>query len=303
MKNTFYDFISRFVLTAAHCVPESRGIDVNVILGEHSIRDKSESRKLRIKAQPPFLVHNQYEKNIQAGYVIFDFTLLRLSQQVNFKLYPHIRPVCLPDRSYTDYQGEYATAVGWGYTKVDFAISGNLIEGIDSSPSDALQKIDIRLYRQNKCEDIFQSLDIKIKDINMCAASQQGDACGGDSGGGLVKKSSLGGFYEIVGVISYGIGCRSSFNGQTLPGVYARVSSVVDWIERQTSSGQSCKKPTATEQHSEQHSSSGWGEWTSFTKCNKACGIGNKSRDRHCEGTGCTHAIQTQDRPCIGNQC
>ena len=35
----------------------------------------------------------------------------------------------------------------------------------------------------------------------------------------------------------------SSFQGETLPGVYARVSSVVEWIERLTSSGRSCGQP------------------------------------------------------------
>ena len=35
------------------------------------------------------------------------------------------------------------------------------------------------------------------------------------------------------------------FPGKTLPGVYARVSSVVGWIASKTSSGRSCGKPTA----------------------------------------------------------
>eukprot|EP00092_Neocalanus_flemingeri_P080222 GFUD01100054.1.p1 GENE.GFUD01100054.1~~GFUD01100054.1.p1 ORF type:complete len:403 (+),score=68.03 GFUD01100054.1:140-1348(+) len=309
----------RFVLTAAHCVPKPTGIDVTVILGEHSIRNKLESRLLRIKAQPPFIVHEQFEINIRAGYVIYDFALLRLFKQVNFNLYPHIRPICLPDSSYEDYQGELATVTGWGYTKVDFAISGDLINGIDSSFADTLKKIDIRLYKQKKCEDVFQLLNVQIMDSNVCAASQDGDACGGDSGGGLVRKSSRGGYYEIAGVVSYGIGCRSSFKGETLPGVYARVSSVMGWIEKKTSIGTSCRKPGPTQQRTErpvqnssrkpteisterksiQQPSSGWGAWTSYSKCDTSCGIGMKTRERFCQGSSCTRSQQTQERPCF----
>ena len=36
------------------------------------------------------------------------------------------------------------------------------------------------------------------------------------------------------------------YSGETLPGVYARVSYVVGWIVSNTSSGRSCGKPTAT---------------------------------------------------------
>ena len=38
------------------------------------------------------------------------------------------------------------------------------------------------------------SLDIEIRDVNLCAvAGAGGDACRGDSGGGLIKKTSIDG--------------------------------------------------------------------------------------------------------------
>ena len=113
---------------------------------EHNLLKTSESSELRRKAEPPFLVHDDYEENQRLGYVIYDFTLLRLSERVNFNLYPHIRPICLPDSIFKDYKSEDVTVTGWGYTQVDYAVgnSGNLITGLDSSPSDTLQKIDIR---------------------------------------------------------------------------------------------------------------------------------------------------------------
>ena len=52
-------------------------------------------------------------------------------------------------------------------------------------------------------------------------------------------------YQELVGVISYGIGCKSTYEGGAIPGVYGRVSSVVDWIREETSDGKFCKKPSA----------------------------------------------------------
>ena len=117
---------------------------MNFISGEHNLLTRSESKEQKRKAEPPFLVHEQYEENQREGFVIYDFTLLRLSERVNFSLYPHIRPICLPNSSFKNYQGEDVTVTGWGYTQVDDIFSGNLIIGRDSSPSDTLQKIDIR---------------------------------------------------------------------------------------------------------------------------------------------------------------
>jgi hypothetical protein len=110
--------------------------------GEHNRRTKLESDELRLSAVPPFIVHDQYEE--QYRYLIYDFALLRLSERVNFNLYPHIRPICLPDSSFKDNQGDVVTVVGWGNTEVDHRFSGEIIKGFSYSPSDTLQKIDLR---------------------------------------------------------------------------------------------------------------------------------------------------------------
>ena len=48
-----------------------------------------------------------------------------------------------------------------------------------------------RLYSQEKCAALLGSLKIEIQDMNLCAVSGGGgDACRGDSGGGLIKKTS-----------------------------------------------------------------------------------------------------------------
>ena len=82
---------------------------------------------------------------------------------------------------------------------------------------------------------------IEVRESNLCAVSQIGDSCRGDSGGGLVR---LGRYYELIGVVSYGIGCNSTVQGVKIPGVYARVTSVLNWIRHITDRAQYCQTPS-----------------------------------------------------------
>merc|ERR1711915_922947 len=61
----------------------------------------------------------------------------------------------------------------------------------------------------------------------LCAGLQEGgkDACQGDSGGPLVQEREDGSF-NLVGVVSAGIGCAR----RDIPGLYADVESHLSWI-------------------------------------------------------------------------
>ena len=77
-----------------------------------------------------------------------DFALIELSERVDFSQYPHIRPVCLPDSSHIDYDGQIATVAGWGHHRVTYEDMSSenvqLIEGIAGRKfSDTLQKLDV----------------------------------------------------------------------------------------------------------------------------------------------------------------
>jgi len=70
-------------------------------------------------------------------------------------------------------------------------------------------------------------------DEMLCAGDLIGgkDACRGDSGGPLFCKFESG-VYSQVGVVSWGHDCAKP----DMPGVYARVSSFIKWIENTQSS-------------------------------------------------------------------
>jgi hypothetical protein len=82
----------------------------------------------------------------------------------------------------------------------------------------------------NSSWDYFASHD-HITDNMMCAQGSLlngniTDACQGDSGGPLVCLNNDTGFYELHGTTSWGYGCADP----DYPGVWARVTSVMGWI-------------------------------------------------------------------------
>jgi len=68
-----------------------------------------------------------------------------------------------------------------------------------------------------------------LENTFLCTGWEEGqrDACNGDSGGPLVV-TRADGRAELMGVVSWGIGC--GHRGR--PGVYTRVSEFLPWIEK-----------------------------------------------------------------------
>eukprot|EP00092_Neocalanus_flemingeri_P031312 GFUD01034008.1.p1 GENE.GFUD01034008.1~~GFUD01034008.1.p1 ORF type:complete len:384 (+),score=80.88 GFUD01034008.1:143-1294(+) len=299
----------RFVLTAAHCLPAASQLNITVLLGEHDTTKRGESRTLKIPAKPyRYSRHWGYRHDKQRG-TEYDFAVVELARSVDFAKYPHIRPVCLPGREERDYDGEVGTVVGWGVDEVGFLQTGfNLVTGYPTSgAAKTLQKLDFRMIKQDTCRSIYHQVDqnLKITESNLCAFSPLGDSCRGDSGGGLVVQVEGARYFEIVGVVSYGVGCNSTINESKIPGVYSRVSTAVDWIMAQAGEGGFCQRPSL-KQSAASKLSSGWGSWQAWSSCDRPCGIGRKSRDRYCLGRSCSprgHTMKNQQVVCNVQDC
>ena len=87
----------------------------------------------------------------------------------------------------------------------------------------------MQLVDDQECIDVYQQSNETVTGAMMCAtgATESGitDTCQGDSGGPLVCEEA--GRYVLRGVTSWGDGCGL----QRFPGVYARVTKGLEWIE------------------------------------------------------------------------
>ncbi|XP_046400145.1 clotting factor B-like [Ischnura elegans] len=216
------------VLTAAHCTKRRRPEVARV--GEVDLR--RDTRLGEGKGEEVRVSDVHVHPNYRSPSTYNDVAVLTLQRPVDISRPGGARPICLPpasnsngETSVKSYAGERAKLTGWGH----------LFFGGDKSP--ILQEVTVTVLENNDCSKSYSAPSIAagvrrsypsgIVNSQLCAGDRQGkkDACQGDSGGPLVVKGRDK-KHVIIGVISSGIGCGS----KQYPGVYARVSSFVDWI-------------------------------------------------------------------------
>jgi len=200
----------RHVLTAAHCTRGLRGCGGDIIVGEHDLSNPDDGI---LHTYSRFVDHPLWEYSPTN----YDFSILHLDKPVEFG--ERAAPVCLlPTGLKRDYfDGKILTVSGWGRPCVSIR------------PCDTVQKlryVKVPGFSQQRCKDLLSPA--QVTDAMLCAGNTSDiiDACGGDSGGPLTYESE--GRTFIVGVVSWGRGC-----GEKLPGVYARVTEVLPWINEQ----------------------------------------------------------------------
>ncbi|XP_014270367.1 trypsin-1 isoform X1 [Halyomorpha halys] len=195
-----------FVLTAAHCVRRLKRSKIRVILGDHDQYVTTDAPAI-MRAVSAIIRHRNFDVNSYNH----DIALLKLRKPVAFS--KSIRPVCLPP-SDLDPSGKVGTVVGWG----------RLSEG--GSLASEVQEVQVPILTLQQCRST-KYRPSRITPNMVCAGVGKEDSCQGDSGGPLLVNSE-GEKYQIVGIVSWGVGCgRPGY-----PGVYTRVTSYLNWVKR-----------------------------------------------------------------------
>ncbi|RZF43226.1 hypothetical protein LSTR_LSTR009030 [Laodelphax striatellus] len=202
---------SRYVVTAAHCI---LGKKLKIVrLGDldwNTTDDNANHIDIPVETS---MMYPQYNKAKRLS----DIGLIRLRHEVTFN--DDIRPICLPASDLLRSRNLDRLSpfiAGWGSLAFNKDIQSKLYEA----------QVDVR--SNDQCAKDFAKLKRAIVTIDhsvICAASPGVDACSGDSGGPLMIPHEN--RYYLYGVVSYGVDCANP----KYPGIYARVTEFVDWIE------------------------------------------------------------------------
>ncbi|XP_066250041.1 trypsin-1-like [Euwallacea similis] len=192
-----------FVLTAAHCVRKLKRSKIRIILGDHDQSTTSDV-PAKMRAVSAIIRHRNFDTDTYNH----DIALLKLRKPVEFSKF--IRPICLP--SSVDPAGKHGVVIGWGRTS----------EG--GSLPNIVQEVEVPILTLSQCRAMKYRAS-RITSYMVCAGKGAMDSCQGDSGGPLLVHS--GDKYEVVGIVSWGVGCgRPGY-----PGVYTRVSRYLSWLK------------------------------------------------------------------------
>ncbi|MCL1037273.1 trypsin-like serine protease [Shewanella submarina] len=195
----------KYILTAAHCVGYGQAdpSSIDVIVGLHDVNKPGEGKRHKLKAiyADPATDTALLELEKPAEGVV-PIKLITLEQAKQLK------------------DGDMMTVIGFGVT----------IENDERPLAEILQKADVPQFNQAQCNTNYEEYmgqKNPITDAMICAgyAKIKKDSCNGDSGGPLFMKRD--GQYYQTGIVSWGAQVCASDN---LPGVYVRVSKMLDWI-------------------------------------------------------------------------
>jgi len=203
----------RWVLTAAHCVPDTQGSEVDVVVGANLLGSKQGKilEGARIPVQRIFS-HPKYD----AGTHDFDLALLQLTTPAPKET--QLAIVATKElESAHGADGKSVTVIGWGALQEDGAGSAELME------------VTIDVQPRKLCAENYQAAvpRAEVTQNMWCAGTDEGgkDSCQGDSGGFIGAPLDAMRFVQL-GIVSWGIGCAR----KDLFGVYTRVANFADWI-------------------------------------------------------------------------
>ena len=115
---------------------------------------------------------------------------------------------------------------------INVTLKYTLLSILGGSATNNLQYVRVPAITNSACNSAYGG---SITDSMICAGYPGvggKDACQGDSGGPFVCDNN--GNAVIAGVVSWGYGCADA----KYPGVYARVTTVLDWVKNNLVSNQ-----------------------------------------------------------------
>jgi secreted trypsin-like serine protease len=207
-----------WVLTAAHCVPDTEPEEVDIYVGSSVLPsgapNPGSAGGVR-SAVDGIIVHEAYDPETSDN----DIALLHVTGPIPSQLRTALAATPEHDKQFVFPLGD-AVVIGWGATT----------EGGGTTPQ--LMRVWVDIQDSKLCEANYQEVipSLKITENMLCAGLPEGgqDSCQGDSGGFL--GAPLGnGEYVQLGVVSFGVGCARP----KLFGVYTRVAKYTDWIKEQ----------------------------------------------------------------------
>jgi len=204
----------KFVISAAHCSFkfvdwEFRPDEHDILVGEHELSNPVSARHAIKKIHP----HPEYNATNND----LDVSIYELSQPI--EMTPKVQAVHLPEQSDHDLnEGTVMVVSGWGLLE-DGGIFAN-----------ELQVTKIPIVSDKDCKHAYPQ---RFTTHMVCVGyldTGQSDSCKGDSGGPLVWLDSSTNKVKLYGCVSFGDGCAQPGK----PGVYAKVSTFLDWVSEVT---------------------------------------------------------------------
>uniref|UniRef100_A0A182TM77 Peptidase S1 domain-containing protein n=1 Tax=Anopheles melas TaxID=34690 RepID=A0A182TM77_9DIPT len=206
----------KFVLTAAHCAVDYANLPPDTVrLGDTDLASTDDDESAQQIPIARFIKHPQYRESRK----YFDIALVELANVVDADDAVCVACVWREPEA----PSNLLDAVGFGAL------------GFGEKLSPTLQKVQLLPCNVLNGRQMPEGL----RDDQLCAHSKTMDTCEGDSRGPLQTEAFdvFGETYPlVVGVVSFGTPC---IEGST--GVYTRVSSYVDWIEKEVNQSLSYK--------------------------------------------------------------
>jgi secreted trypsin-like serine protease len=197
-------FKEKYVITAAHCVFQDEGLTIPLLPEDVHVLVKTrklDGGGLRVNVTN-VAIHPDFAP------LTFDYDVAILTLETNVLGLPTPKLIGTQDPP----KGKLLQVTGWGDTKPDIP---------DCCFPVALRKVSVPVAGRTTCND-KNSYEGEVTPRMFCAGYTAGgkDSCVGDSGGPIVRKRADGS-RELVGIVSWGIGCAEP----NFYGIYTRISN------------------------------------------------------------------------------